>query len=202
MSDYLGGCIINDNYPGFGKGDVGTWAPQVWNDIISKYNIKSLIDVGCGSGHSLSYFIDKGIDSIGIEGFLPAIESSSVKENIKKHDYTTGEFIPDKKYDMAWCCEFVEHVYEKYLHNFMKTFNECEFVAMTHGLPGQPGHHHVNCQNSEYWIDIFREYEFTYLEEYSIYLRELLPSWDLNNPNFIPNGGHVKNTLMVFKKSS
>jgi hypothetical protein len=23
---------------------------------------------------------------------------------------------------------------------------------MTHALPGQPGHHHVNCQPSRYWV--------------------------------------------------
>jgi len=43
--EYLGGCIINDNYPQFGKGDVGTWAPEVWDNIIKKYKIKSVIDV-------------------------------------------------------------------------------------------------------------------------------------------------------------
>ena len=36
--EYLGGCIINDNYPQFGKGDVGTWAPEVWNNIIKIHN--------------------------------------------------------------------------------------------------------------------------------------------------------------------
>lgn len=198
--EYLGECIINDNYPQFGKGDVGTWAPEVWDNIIKKYKIKSVIDVGCGAGHSLKYFIDKGLESIGIEGYLPAIESSIVKDNIKIHDYTLDEFIPNKKYDMSWCCEFVEHVEEKYLHNFMKTFNESNLVAMTHALPGQPGHHHVNCKNADYWIKIFNEYGFEYLEDYSISLRNLLPDWNKNEPNFVPNGGHVKNTLMIFKK--
>ena len=101
---------------------------------------------------------------------------------------------------MSWCCEFVEHVEEKYVHNFMKTFNECSLVAMTHGVPGQPGHHHVNCQTPEYWIKHFKEYGFNYLEDYSISLRKLLPDWDSINTDFVPNGGHVKNTLMIFKK--
>lgn len=79
-------------------------------------------------------------------------------------------------------------------------FNESNLVAMTHALPGQPGHHHVNCKNADYWIKIFNEYGFEYLEDYSISLRNLLPDWNKNEPNFIPNGGHVKNTLMIFKK--
>ena len=198
--EYLGGCIINDNFPQFGRGDVGTWAPQVWDNLLYTYNPKSIIDVGCGAGHSLNYFIEKGLESVGVEGYLPAIESSAVKDKIKMHDYTKSEFIPAKKYDMAWCCEFVEHVESQYINNFMKTFYECGLVAMTHGVPGQPGFHHVNCQNADYWINIFKLYKFSYLEEYSLSLRVLLPDWDKNKPDFVPNGGHVKNTLMIFKK--
>jgi SAM-dependent methyltransferase len=196
---HLGGCIIKDNYPQFGRVDVGTWAPQVWDNIITTYSPKSMVDVGCGAGHSLNYFISKGLDSIGVEGYLPAIESSIVKDKIKIHDYADSEFIPERKFDLAWCCEFVEHVDEQYLHNFMKTLDKCDLVAMTHAVPGQPGHHHVNCQVAEYWIDIFMQYKFEFLEEYSLSLRTLLPNWD-NNTDVVPNGGHVKNTLMVFKK--
>ena len=118
---------------------------------------------------------------------------------------TTGEFIPTKKYDMTWCCEFVEHVEDQYLHNFMKTFNMFDVVAMTHGVPGQPGYHHVNCQESEYWIKLLSDYGFEYLESTSLSLRDSIPDYypgdvfDGTPPN-LQFGGHVKNTLMVFKK--
>lgn len=212
MESYLGGCIIDDNCPDYGKGDIGTWTPEVWRFLIEEYNIKSIIDVGCGAGHSLKYFIDNGIESIGIEGYLPAIEQSVVRENIIEHDYTKGEFFPKKIYDMAWCCEFVEHIDEEYSDNFMNTFKNCKIVSMTHGLPGQPGFHHVNCQLPEYWINRFKDIGFEYLEEMSIKSRSLLPSYtwddnlkkflDINNNFFVPNGGHVKNTLMIFKNKN
>jgi hypothetical protein len=28
---------------------------------------------------------------------------------------------------------------------------------MTHAVPGQGGHHHVNCQPAEYWIEKMRK---------------------------------------------
>jgi hypothetical protein len=200
---HLGGCII--------QGDIGTFAPQVWDRLIEKYNPSTYIDVGCGAGHSLKYFIDKGLDGIGVEGYMEAINSSSVKDNIVVHDYTESEFIPSKKIDLAWCCEFVEHVEEKYSNNFMKTFENCKYVAMTHGVPGQPGFHHVNCQPAEYWINRFKNIGFSYLENDSLELRGLLPSYtynvaidkflDINGNIFIPNGAHVRNTLMIFKNN-
>jgi len=201
--DYLGGCLIEDNYPLFGKGDVGTWAPQVWDKLIEWYNPKTLIDVGCGAGHSLKYFLDRNIEGIGVEGYLPAIKASSVKNFIKVHDYVEGEFVPEKNYDLAWCCEFVEHVEEQHMKNFMKTFEYCNIVAMTHAVPGQPGYHHVNCQNPEYWIHVFDKIGFKFLEKESLELRDILPTWENDengNPKYVPNGSHVKNSLMLFIK--
>ena len=54
---------------------------------------------------------------------------------------------------MIWCCEFLEHVDEKFLPNVLETFKSADLLALTAALPGQDGHNHVNCQPLEYWID-------------------------------------------------
>lgn len=192
MKEHLGGCVINN--------DMATWAPQVWDRIVEDEKISSVIDVGCGAGHSLKYFLDMGLYARGIEGYLEAINNSKVKEFIYSHDYIEGPFVLDRNYDLAWCCEFVEHVEEKYSDNFMETFKMCRLVAMTHALPGQPGHHHVNCQNAKYWIDRFDKIGFSYMESYSFELRETLPNphQNQNGNDRDGNGGWVKNSLMVF----
>lgn len=187
--NHLGGCFL--------QGDIGTYAPQVWDKLIEKYNVKSVLDVGCGPGYSLLYFLQKNIVGMGIEGYLPAIEASPVKNNIIIHDYTSGPYIPFNQFNLAWCCEFVEHVEEKFLNNFMETFTRCDYVAMTHAVPGQPGYHHVNCQPSEYWINIFEKWNFEYLKEDSLSFRQLLYNPD---GTWTPNGSHVRSTLMIFKK--
>jgi hypothetical protein len=187
---YLGGCVIQN--------DIGTYAPQVWDKLIELYSPKSVIDVGCGAGHSLYYFLSKGISGIGVEGFEEAIKRSPVQSNIVQHDYVEGAYVPDNMFDLAWCCEFVEHVEETYLDNFMKTFEKCEYVAMTHAVPGQPGHHHVNCQPASYWIEVFKKYGFDYLENDSLLLRRTLYT---ESGTWTENGSHVRNTLMVFRKT-
>jgi len=189
MENHLGGCYI--------EGDIGTFAPQVWDKLIEIYKPKTFLDIGCGAGHSLKYFLDRDIYGIGIEGWDEAIRLSNVSTSIILHDYTLKEYEPKLIFDLSWCCEFVEHVEEKYIDNFMKTFSKCKVAAITHGVPGQPGHHHVNCQISQYWIDIFKQYNFSYKEEVSLSLRGLLSD---ENGNALPNGCHVRNTLMVFEK--
>ena len=208
--EHLGGCVIG--------GDIGTWAPQVWDKLISLYTVKSCVDVGCGAGHSLKYFIDKNIEGLGIEGYKPAIENSKIREFITEHDYTKGPYIPSKIYDLAWCCEFVEHVEEQYSTNFMETFKRCKIVAITHGVPGQAGFHHVNCQLPEYWIDKFQKFGFFYEKDITLQLRDLLATHRICNGVYVnetgeygkfdndidpytPHGGHIKNTLMVFKNN-
>lgn len=119
----------------------------------------------------MKYFLDKHLDGIGVEGYTEAINCSPVSGNIIKHDYTTGPLVPSSEFDLGWCYEFVEHVKEEFIDNFMQTFSRCKHVAMTHGVPGQSGFHHVNCQLPQYWIDVFEEYNFEYLECESLNLR-------------------------------
>jgi hypothetical protein len=188
--EHLGGCIV--------WGDPGTAAFSVWDRLISDYGVRSMIDVGCGAGHSMDYFLERGVDAWGVEGFEAALSAAKNRSRIFEHDYGDGPFVPDTEYDLAWSCEFVEHVYEELSENFLATFSKCRMVAMTHGVPGQPGYHHVNCQWPDYWIARMQSLGFEYLEQESLSLRSEL---DNLPPNLPPNHGcHVKNTLMLFRK--
>lgn len=185
IEPHLGGYIVGVS----DFGDPNTYATEVWDYMISK-NIKSVIDVGCGQGHSLKYFLDKGIKAIGVEGGTNAIESSPVKEFIVKHDYTKSSFTTSEEFDAIWCCEFVEHIEEKYIDNFLATFMCAKNIFMTHAVPNQEGYHHVNCQTSDYWIDKVENMGagFKCDLSLSIFLRKLT------------NKMHVSNTLLFFSR--
>jgi SAM-dependent methyltransferase len=203
MNDpHLGGCVIDNNR----NGDGGTWASQLWDKLIEMIKPKSVLDVGCGAGYSLKYFIkEKGLIGVGIEGYEDAIKRSPISTNIIKHDYTKGSLELDQNFDFAWCCEFVEHVEEQYVDNFMKNFQKCKHVGMTHGLPGQPGFHHVNCQPPQYWIDMFKKYGFEYLDNDTLLLRRTLlkdQNGSFASDNWTENGSHVRNSFMLFRKKN
>jgi hypothetical protein len=46
-----------------------------------------------------------------------------------------------------------EHIHPSKVDNFLDTLANGRIVAMTHAVPGQIGHNHVNCQPREYWVE-------------------------------------------------
>ena len=151
---HLGGYVAADEqYP---NGDPLTYTPAVWEYLLNRYPFKHVVDVGCGEGHAVRWFMRHPQDFtvMGIEGCTEAFAAIDAPvNNMTLHDFTSGPprimMVPDM---LVWCCEFVEHVEEKFSDNFLQVFRQASVVAMTHAFPGQPGHHHVNCQPTEYWL--------------------------------------------------
>lgn len=174
--------------------DKASHCPKMFKYIVETLSIKSVLDVGCGMGYQMQEFMKYCDTVVGIDGSSYVAENSPFKENIFKHDYTIGELETEDRYDLCWCCEFVEHVDELYVDNFLSTFAFCKYVAMTHAVPGQGGHHHVNCQPREYWIDKMKVYGFEYDDEFTNTLK-----------NIASNEGdwstHFESTGLFFKKS-
>jgi SAM-dependent methyltransferase len=181
---HLGGCVQG--------GDNDTWDSNIWDILISEYNITSILDVGCGEGWSTKYFKEKGLDALGIEGSKIVIDGSPNKEMLICHDYTKGEFIPNKKYNAVWSCEFVEHVDEIFVSNFLETFRSVDYVFMTYSEPqwSTGGYHHVNCKDQNYWNEKLKSIGFIWDEKKSKDLRKLsIARW-------------IKPTLSIYYKNN
>jgi cyclopropane fatty-acyl-phospholipid synthase-like methyltransferase len=152
---HLGGYIRST--PDYPHGDPWTWCPEVWDWIIKVFAPRTLIDLGCGEGHALKYFLDRGVTATGIEGMVAARDAGIVEPTrFVIHDFTQDvlDGIVDFGVDVVWSCEFVEHVEERYMERFLRVFDLAgKAVLMTHAFPGQGGYHHVNCQPAEYWIE-------------------------------------------------
>lgn len=153
-------------------GDYHTYMNEIWDWMIDN-GVKSVIDVGCGEGYSTKYFYDHGCKVLGIEGGINAYNNNVIKEHIVLHDYTKGSYITDDTYDAIWSCEFVEHVEEKYMSNFLDTFLCADKIFMTHANIGQDGYHHVNCKPEQYWISNIENIGFKFNKELSVYLRSI-----------------------------
>lgn len=145
---HLGGYV-----PG---GDPDTFYPDLWTWLVEgPEKVSSVLDVGCGDGVALKHFRSMGCRVLGIDGI------AQDDGDIIQHDFTEeGAFVPaiaDEKpdeFDLVWSCEFVEHVEEKHVSNFLTTFTFAPLVLMTHAEPGQGGWHHVNCRWPNYWIKL------------------------------------------------
>lgn len=162
---HLGGCNI--------YGDPACECPKMWKFLKNEFCIRSVVDIGCGFGYHTKYFKeDLNLSVLGIEGSTKVAELALIPE-VVCHDYTTGPFLTDRKFDLGWCIEFVEHVEEQYSGNFLDTFRKCKYLAMTHGTPGQAGYHHVNCQPKEYWVKVLADNGFHEMSDITDICRHL-----------------------------
>lgn len=135
--------------------------------IIQATGAKTMVDVGCGPGGMVQLANSKGMRAIGIDGDF------TIQRTIPHfiHDFTTGHVDLKQVFDLCWCVEFVEHVEEQYMQNFIKVFQQCRFLMMTYAVPGQGGHHHVNEQPTEYWIKHLTDAGFVFELEMSKAIR-------------------------------
>lgn len=141
-------------------GDPDTTYPEMWAWLVETWEVKSVLDIGCGDGNALRHFYDLGVTTLlGVEGVRQD------QPGIVQHDYSTGPLpMALDDFDLAWSAEFVEHVDEEFVPNFMATFHAARFALITHGEPGQPGWHHVNNQTADYWKGAFAAYGFEFDE--------------------------------------
>jgi SAM-dependent methyltransferase len=138
------------------------------NWSIEKFKIKSFLDIGCGPGGMINLAKDANLMYFGIDGD-PTL---TLTENFILHDFTKGPCFHKEKYDLVWSCEFVEHVKEEYVDNFMQSFLLGKYIILTHAPPNTPGRHHVNCKESSYWIDKFSKYKLIYNRELTAELKD------------------------------
>ena len=128
--------------------------------LCQTFEIKSMLDIGCGVGGMRAVSEKQGVVWTGIEGD-PEVQH----DQIIKHDFTQG-VVPDlHRFDLGWSVEFLEHVMPQYQLNYMHAFQQCDIVVCTAAPPNYGGHHHVNEQAAEYWHRTFRQFGFEFLAD-------------------------------------
>jgi SAM-dependent methyltransferase len=165
---HLGGYIRSDSKPSpngldVRNGDPATWSPSLWRWAHETLAIRSVLDVGCGEGHSTRFFENLGCEVEGVDGSPQAKRDSKILHAHTLHDFTQGPYAPDRSFDLVWSCEFVEHVEAHHSDNFLRTFQASRaYILMTHAPPGAGGWHHVNCRNEAYWVALLRMHGFRF----------------------------------------
>jgi hypothetical protein len=157
-ADQYGGLenVVDEGDPALGgnihHGDPFAFAPAVWDYLMDRFAVASILDVGSGLGHCAAYCARKGRYVIAIDGLEENVAHAAHPTIL--HDLRKGPFVA--RVDLVHCQEVVEHIEERYVDNLIATLACGQVVAMTHALPNQPGHHHVNCQPAEYWIALMQ----------------------------------------------
>lgn len=146
-----------------GHADITHLDEGVLNYFKEKFNVKSMLDIGCGPGGMISLALSKDIDCYGIDGDYRVKDNNP--DRIIIHDFAESYYNHNRTFDLAYSCEFLEHVEERFMPNYIQSFKTCNHIITTFAPEGTPGHHHVNCKNQEYWIDKFFSYGFIFDQE-------------------------------------
>lgn len=120
--------------------------------------IKTVCDVGAGSGGYVMRLQQAGFKSCGVE-YSPVgrLMGKLQGAKISRFDCSdSGELPVLGKFDLAYSIEVGEHIPEAFARNFVKYISSLsDFVIFSAAFPGQGGQGHINEQPQEYWRDLF-----------------------------------------------
>jgi len=165
---------------------------NTFNWMLNRLAVKSIVDLGCGIGASTSYFLEKGVEVLCIEGSHDAVTRSMLpKEVIVEHDFTRGSWWPEATYDALWCVDVLEHVGYHFFHNMLPVFEQSALIFIAASNNG--GWHHVEVREAHWWKAMFAARGFVYSEELTQQSRDSAIATTIHN-----SGGRIYRRMLVF----
>jgi SAM-dependent methyltransferase len=164
MNGIYGGQKDGLHLGGFTEIDPMGISHNLWHFMLGPLAIKSVVDVGCGRGHSTSFFLKQGVKVLCVEGSHDAVTHSLLPLNlIVEHDFSRGAWWPEDTYDAVWSVEFLEHVARPYMNNYLPIFKKSALLFVTSSAWG--GWHHVEVHEEWWWISRMTAAGFLYSPE-------------------------------------
>jgi len=137
-------------------------AREVLPIILEMIRPRSMVDIGCGTGHWLAQARALGVaDILGIDG--PWVDKAQLRipaENFAARDLRAPLRL-EQRFDLALSLEVAEHLPASSARTFVESLcTAAEVVVFSAAIPGQGGRRHINEQWPEYWANLFREFEY------------------------------------------
>lgn len=162
---------------------------------IKRWGVKTVLDIGCGTGGQVFEAAKLGIKAYGVDGTKDIPRT----KNFQKVDYRLESSTFNIDFDLGWSVEFVEHIEENCIPVFMKDFLKCKRVILTAAPPFWGGKNHVNEQSEVYWIHKFQEYGFSFNIEETLRIRKVSVTL-MNGEVRPPRQQFVKIRGLVFER--
>jgi SAM-dependent methyltransferase len=122
---------------------------------------KSVVDIGCGTGHWLAIAREFGAQEIlGVDGEWARSQLVIPPESFLAHDLSQPLKLP-RRFDLVLSLEVAEHLPASAAADFVRSLcDACDVVVFSAAIPGQGGRKHLNEQWPAYWADRFAQHGF------------------------------------------
>lgn len=130
-------------------------------------DVRSVVDVGCGTGAWLASFKDAGVRRVlGLDGGAAA---EQCQLEIKPEEFRCadleGVIKLKESFDLCLCLEVADHVTHQAASTIVRNIcNLSDVVLFSAAIPGQGGNHHVNERWPSYWVDLFASQDYEMLD--------------------------------------
>jgi SAM-dependent methyltransferase len=134
-------------------------AKQIVSLVLEFLSIRSVLDVGCGTGYFLRAFIEAGVSEFaGVDGDYVPRDQLTIKPEAFHPVDLAGGFDLRRKYDLVVSLEVAEHLPADSADGFVDSLTKHSSVILfSAALPHQGGTGHVNEQWPSYWAQHFEK---------------------------------------------
>lgn len=123
--------------------------------VLDLLPIKTVCDIGCGTGAWLTVFQLHGADILGVDGAYAQSTLRIPAKNFHAHDLRSP-FTGDRRFDLAMSLEVAEHLPVSCAQPFVQSLTAlAPVVLFSAAIPGQGGVNHINEQWQGYWAKLF-----------------------------------------------
>jgi SAM-dependent methyltransferase len=160
--------------------------------------IRTVVDLGCGTGHVVRSFIDAGIDAFGYEYSAQArrIAKEQLGLELRPFDLSQDFAVVSPTRDLAISIEVAEHLPPPLGDRLVHVLTDASpLVLFTAAPPGQGGTGHVNEQPPAYWIERFAQRGFRHDLEKTSKIRKEFAQHVVGSP-------WIARNAMVFQNES
>lgn len=173
-------------------------APKFVEAVMAVFpHIRTVADVGCGTGVYTLRFKEKGLKSIACE-YSPRGRRKAQSQGVTCHPFDVSKDdsgMPGKPYDLAFSLEVAEHVPGFLADNFVNyMIGSSPLIVFSAAHPGQGGIGHINEQPKDYWIQKYEARGCRFDREAAEALASKLT--ELGAPTYLPVN------MMVFRNST
>ena len=152
--------------------------------VLELVEAKSVVDLGCGTGHWLREFETRGLEIQGVDSEqVPPDLLVIPREKFLVRNLARGLDL-GRRFDLAISLEVAEHLPESSADAFVATLVElAPAILFSAAIPWQTGRGHVNLQWPSYWAGKFAAHGYLPVDaiRHRIWRDERIPTWYRQN---------------------